>query len=296
MYSANNTHALRKSAALSPCGRGLVLLGVCMGPSTPLPPAAALARLVGLGIDGLWLSQQAFAPGMRHLPGPLSPQAAGGPLAAQDPQQALARQAQACGLAVLGDSALAAPGSCVSESGPLLRLQSCSTLWQGEPLAPALHAALACSFKLPAPQALCWMLDDGGLPAASAVRAPRCAQVMLALQLCLKGCHLMDSALAAGASSWLAQFLAWRRQQAALTQGRMRLLPVHDNLLMLERSSPAQKMLCAFNPSERYVRHRLPSAWAGARLLPGSGLDGARLVQSQVDCDPWGALFATLPG
>jgi len=140
------------------------------------------------------------------------------------------------------------------------------------------------------------------LVAASQGKDETLAQVrkhhlLVAMQLSLKGTCLLPKAIALNAgclSPHCAHFMVWRHGVPPLVQGSIRLLPMHDNLLMFVREGEGQKVLCAFNPSDRYVRLRLPDGWASARLMAGSGLTGGRLVNQHIDCDPWGALFATV--
>jgi hypothetical protein len=49
-----------------------------------------------------------------------------------------------------------------------------------------------------------------------------------------------------------------------------------------------------FNLSDRYVRQAIPEGFADICLIAGSGLDGGRIVSRHIDCDPWGALFASI--
>lgn len=90
------------------------------------------------------------------------------------------------------------------------------------------------------------------------------------------------------------QLIQWRNAHAALSMGSMKLLAVHGQLLAFIREHKGSKMLCVLNWSDRYVREPLPASIGCARLLAGSGLCGGRIVDRQMDCDPWGGLFAAL--
>jgi alpha-glucosidase len=87
------------------------------------------------------------------------------------------------------------------------------------------------------------------------------------------------------------QLLHWRRQQVALREGRLQLLPVHDQLLAFERDHERQALLCVFNFSDRPAQLPLPAHWVDARMLEGSGLTGAHVADGTVHCAPWGGLF-----
>ena len=69
---------------------------------------------------------------------------------------------------------------------------------------------------------------------------------------------------------------------------------MHENLLMFLREHQNQTVLFVFNLSDRYVRQAIPERFADICLIAGSGLDGGRIVNRHIDCDPWGALFASI--
>ena len=85
--------------------------------------------------------------------------------------------------------------------------------------------------------------------------------------------------------------LHWRRGQVALREGRLALLPADPQLLAFTREHAAQSLLCVFNFSDRPARLALPEAWRTASVLGGSGLEGARLDDGAVHCEPWGGAF-----
>ncbi len=162
-----------------------------------------------------------------------------------------------------------------------------------DPIAPRLHAVLTRLYKLGANHWPCWLLADHGR--AESPSQLRQHQLLVTIQLSLRGTCLLPNAIARDVqrlSPHCAHFLAWRNQLQPLVVGKIRLLPMHGNLLMYVREAHGQQVLCVFNPSDRYVRVRLPEQLANARLLSGSGLTGARLVNQHIDCDPWSALFA----
>ena len=102
----------------------------------------------------------------------------------------------------------------------------------------------------------------------------------------------------AGVASSLLEFytrlLHWRRQQPALLQGDMTLLPAHEQVLAYVRAQGDQRVLCVFNFSDQDLQWALPEGWTQAQPLTGSGLEGARLQGGHVELEPWGGLFATL--
>lgn len=89
------------------------------------------------------------------------------------------------------------------------------------------------------------------------------------------------------------QLLAWRKQQSALIDGDIHLLPSHPQLLAFERSNAAQRVLCVFNFSNEAAELVLPAEWAKGAVLGGSGLTGAGLNGGTVACAPWGGVFIT---
>ena len=121
--------------------------------------------------------------------------------------------------------------------------------------------------------------------------------LLMALSLSLQGSsiwnHCLDSK-SVGIPDTITHFLRWKKTVPALLHGKIRLLAVHNHLLMFMRQTEAQRVLCVFNLSDRYVRQALPPHSGGYCLLAGSGLDGGRIVNGHIDCNPWGALFAQL--
>jgi glycosidase len=87
--------------------------------------------------------------------------------------------------------------------------------------------------------------------------------------------------------------LAWRRVHPALVDGEMDLLPAHPQVLAHVRRHPSEQVLCAFNLSDRPATLALP-AGAAARVLTGSGAEGADVHRTEIHFQPWGVLFASL--
>ena len=86
--------------------------------------------------------------------------------------------------------------------------------------------------------------------------------------------------------------LHWRRQQNALIKGNMHLLPAHPQVLAFVRESAEQKLLCAFNFSDKPVLWELCSEFAQACAVSGSAVSGAVIKQAVVHFEPWGGIFA----
>jgi alpha-glucosidase len=91
------------------------------------------------------------------------------------------------------------------------------------------------------------------------------------------------------------RLLHWRRQQVALRNGRLTLLPADPQVLAFTREHEQQSLLCVFNVSSSAARLTLPADWRGATLLDGSGLTGARVDGDSVHCEPFGGLFLQRP-
>ena len=83
----------------------------------------------------------------------------------------------------------------------------------------------------------------------------------------------------------------WRAQHPVLVHGDMRLLPLHPQVLAFERSQAGQCVLCVFNFSDAPVDWPLPPEHYGTQALPGSGVEGALLIEGYVALQPWGAYF-----
>jgi alpha-glucosidase len=95
-------------------------------------------------------------------------------------------------------------------------------------------------------------------------------------------------------------FLAWRRQRSALRTGDIMFLDTAEPVLAFLRSTPLERLLCAFNlgPNSESVRVNLPGdrgpldgTWI--RPLTGHGLMG-RFHGDRLDLPPYGAVFAIL--
>ena len=87
------------------------------------------------------------------------------------------------------------------------------------------------------------------------------------------------------------RLLHWRREQPALVHGSMSLLPCDEQLLALVREHGDQRVLCAFNFSDRSASLALPEGWQGAATLAGSGLEGGRVEDGTIHLEPWGGIF-----
>jgi alpha-glucosidase len=90
------------------------------------------------------------------------------------------------------------------------------------------------------------------------------------------------------------RLLAWRRGQPALLHGEMTLLPVDDQVLAYVREHAGQRVLCAFNLSERAATYTLPDDHKVRQPLAGSGASGATVQGGALAFEPWGVLFAAL--
>ena len=90
------------------------------------------------------------------------------------------------------------------------------------------------------------------------------------------------------------QLLKWRRGHPALIDGEMDLLPSHDQVLAYERRASGERLLCAFNLSDREATFTLPAGRALAEVLADSGATGATLRHRDIAFAPWGVLFARL--
>jgi alpha-glucosidase len=101
----------------------------------------------------------------------------------------------------------------------------------------------------------------------------------------------------ADAGSLLAHYrrlLHWRRGQPALLHGGMDLLPAHDQVLAYIRSHAGERLLCAFNLSDRPVTLALPAGMQVAEVLRDSGAAGATPRPAAIAFEPWGVLLARL--
>jgi alpha-glucosidase len=88
--------------------------------------------------------------------------------------------------------------------------------------------------------------------------------------------------------------LQWRRGHPALIDGEMDLLPPHDQVLAYVRHGHGERLLCAFNLSDRDVVFGLPSGHRVAQALIDSGGAGAVPHAEGIAFAPWGVLFARL--
>lgn len=97
---------------------------------------------------------------------------------------------------------------------------------------------------------------------------------------------------AASLLAFYTQLLNWRRSQPVLTQGDMRMLPAHPQVLAFVREHQGRQVLCAFNCSEQAVAWPLPAAHAGVQPLAEAGLTGASIAGGQIRFEPWGGVYA----
>ena len=228
--------------------------------------AAALQALASSGMGGLWLACGA----------------------AQDPATAQSlRLAQALGLPMLQD----APG--------LLQAQCLLDPHGGASL---VHGRIAHALRLHRGRWPLWVLaqaqPEAQLTASAAALPSPLLRIAATLHLCLRGTPVLPLPAQAGADllAMYPPLLQWRQTQPALLHGSMKLGTVHAQLLCLVREHQQEKVLCVFNFSDRYVREPLMPAHRNATLIPGSGQCGGRIINQQLDCDPWGVLFARLHG
>ena len=56
----------------------------------------------------------------------------------------------------------------------------------------------------------------------------------------------------------------------------------------------AQRVLCAFNLSDRPASYALPAGLSAAIPIDGSGARGASVQGAQLRFEPWGQLFCSL--
>ena len=90
------------------------------------------------------------------------------------------------------------------------------------------------------------------------------------------------------------RLLHWRRGQPALIHGDMALLPAHEQVFGFVRSHTGERVLCAFNASERAATLTLPAGDQVAAVVHDSGATGATAQAGQLGFEPWGVLFARL--
>jgi alpha-glucosidase len=88
--------------------------------------------------------------------------------------------------------------------------------------------------------------------------------------------------------------LHWRKSRPALIHGEIELLNEHPQVLAYVRRLADDRVVCAFNLSDRPCAFELPSDLEGARVLEDSGVRGAVLRRATVQFDAYGVLFARL--
>ena len=85
----------------------------------------------------------------------------------------------------------------------------------------------------------------------------------------------------------LRRFLAWRKQCPALIRGDVAFVQTSEPVLAFERTWDGERILCAFNFSNRSASHPVSSAW---HSIDGHGFE-AGLEQGKVLLPPFGAWF-----
>ncbi len=96
------------------------------------------------------------------------------------------------------------------------------------------------------------------------------------------------------------RLLRWRRQQPALLNGKQTLLPAHPQVFAFVREEApragqrGQRLLCAYNFSDRPARLELPADLWVASLCSASGVVGGRPDAEGIELAPWGGLIAHL--
>jgi len=90
------------------------------------------------------------------------------------------------------------------------------------------------------------------------------------------------------------RLIDWRKGQPALIRGDIELLAEHPQVLAYLRSLGGERVLCAFNLSDRAATFALPAALRIARVLDDSGARGAAAVDGALRFEPFGVLFARL--
>lgn len=167
--------------------------------------------------------------------------------------------------------------------------------------APVLHSQIRQALRTAGPATIVWNTSANGTqssPYASDSEGsapPQARYIAPALFSCLKGAFRMDiQTVGAGcpAQDQFTRFLQWQSHIPAFQQGNLKLLPSHKQLLAFTRTLGDASILCVFNLSDRYVRHPLPELCNSASILAGSGFQGGRIVDGDLDLDPWGAMFA----
>jgi alpha-glucosidase len=85
------------------------------------------------------------------------------------------------------------------------------------------------------------------------------------------------------------RFLAWRRDQPALTRGSIRFLDVPEPVLAFVREHEGQQVVAAFNLSDAPVTIDCPAG--GAQALDGHGLAGGELRDGRLQLSAYGAWY-----
>ncbi|MCX8520833.1 MAG: hypothetical protein ORN28_04770, partial [Rhodoferax sp.] len=270
--------------------------------------AAWLLQLAAAGFGVLWLPSSASVDGTGYgcflhkaaeLQIPALPTAS-----LTEPIHTMAAQAVACGLRLMLDRPRKqAPEDGVQHQGQALHAkyaeyrwsESTQTLLGQAHRAASIHCTLSHFYRASSKVWPLWMLPADSEPSTgnkgTLTADIRLLQLLRAISVCLHGSPIWNHTVAGetpGIPNAISHFLRWRQTVPALLRGKMRLLGVHEHLLMFIRKSEAQSVLCVFNVSDRYVRHALPVHSAGYCLIAGSGLDGGRIVNGHIDCDPWG--------
>ena len=83
------------------------------------------------------------------------------------------------------------------------------------------------------------------------------------------------------------RFLAWRKQRPALVRGDIAFVESNEPVLAFERTWKGERILCAFNFSNRTVSQPVVSDW---RSIDGHGFD-AELEDGKILLPPFGAWF-----
>ena len=87
------------------------------------------------------------------------------------------------------------------------------------------------------------------------------------------------------------RFLAWRRTQPALSQGGIRFLDMAEPVLSFVREHAGERVLAAFNLSDRAVEVALPQQ---VQALEGHGLAGGELHDVRLHLAPYAAWYGRM--
>ena len=88
--------------------------------------------------------------------------------------------------------------------------------------------------------------------------------------------------------------MSWRRGEAALMKGDLKLLPIDDQVLAYVRCHDGERLLCAFNLSDQPASFDLDASHVVADVLHDSGARGAAVQGQRIRFDSYGVLFARL--